>query len=167
MVFITILTLISSTASAGVPEVDALPVFHADPGQVFDLTIFVECHADVGNYTVIVTLHPRFEFVPEGSDMNVSGDVAEITYIGYDLDSLRYEFPMVAKNDTPEGDYNTPYAVFWNSSETGYMPSQVVSSNVEISVGEGTSGSCATLNFTIFPALAVISSFTIVKKRKR
>jgi len=165
--FVSVLALLSSTASAGVPEVNVGPIFSVDPGQVFDLVFFVDCHADVGNYTVIVTLHPRFEFAPAGSDMNVTGDVAEITYIGYDLDSLRFEFPMMAKNDTPEGDYNIPYAVFWNSSETGYMPSQATSTNVEISVGEGASGSCTTLSFTILPTLAVISSFTIVRKRKR
>lgn len=165
--FAVILTFISGIASAGVPEVYANDIFHVDPGETFDVVVIVECHAEVANYTVIVTLHPRFDFAPQGSDMNVSDDVATITYVGYDTDTLRFEFPMVAQNDTPEGDYNTPYALFWNGSETGYMPSQVSSDTVVISVGEGTSGSCSTLSFTILPALAVISSFTIVRKHKR
>ncbi len=161
------LTLISSIASAGVPTVYANDIFRVDPGEIFDVVVIVECHAEVANYTVIVTLHPRFEFAPEGSDMNVSGDSATIIYLGYDTDSLRFEFPMMAKNDTPEGDYTTAYAAFWSGSETGFITSQVSSDAVTISVGEGTSGSCSTLSFTIFPALAVISSFTIVKKHKR
>jgi hypothetical protein len=165
--FVVTLTYISGIASAGVPTVYANDIFTVDPGEVFDVVVIVECHAEVGNYTVIVTLHPRFEYAPEGSDMNVSDDVATITYLGYDTDSLRFEFPMIAKNDTPEGEYNTPYAVFWNSSEIGNLPSQVTSDTVVISVGEGTSGSCSTLSFTILPALAVISSFTVVRKYKR
>jgi hypothetical protein len=165
--FAVILTLISGAASAGVPTVDANDVFHVEPGDTFDVVIFVECHAEVANYTVIVTLHPRFQFVPEGSDMNVTGDGASITYVGYDTDILRYEFSMVAENDTPEGDYKTAYAAFWIGSETGFNSSQVTSGSITISVGEGTDGSCSTLSFTIFPALAVISSFTIVKRYKR
>jgi hypothetical protein len=165
--FAVTLTYISGIASAGVPEVYANDVFHVEPGEVFDAVVFVECHADVANYTVIVTLHPRFEFAPQGSDMNISDDVATITYLGYDTDILRFEFPMTAKNDTPEGDYTTAYASFWNGSETSYMPSQVSSDAITISVGEGTSGSCTTLSFVVFPALGVVSSYTIVKRHKR
>ena len=165
--FTVTLTFISGIASAGVPTIYANDVFHVDPGEDFEVVVIVECHAEVANYTVIVTLHPRFEFAPEGSDMAVSGDSATIMYLGYDTDSLRFEFSMMAKNDTPEGDYNTDYAVFWNGSETGFMISQVSSDFVSISVGEGTSGSCSTLSFVVFPVLGVVSSFTIVKKYKR
>ena len=165
--FVVTLTFISGIASAGVPEVYANDVFHVDPGEVFDAVIIVECHADVANYTVIVTPHPRFEFAPEGSDITIVGESAFIMYLGYDTDRLRFEFPMMAKNDTPEGDYNTEYAVLWNGSETGNFISQVSSDSVTISVGEGTSGSCSTLSFVVFPVLGVVTSFTIVKKHKR
>lgn len=165
--FVVTLTLINGIASAGVPTINANDIFHVEPGEAFDLVVFVECHTDVANYTVAVTLHPRFEFLPEGSDMDVLDDKASITYVGYDTDILRYEFPMMAKNDTPEGDYNTDYAVFWNGSETGYNISQVSSDSVTIGVGEGTSGSCTTLSFVIVPVLAVVTSFTIIKKHKR
>lgn len=165
LVVITSLTLLSGAAGAGVPTIHANDIFHTEPGETFDVVVLVECHAQEANYTVVVKLHPRFEFVPEGSAMNVSGDSASITYTGYDEDTLRFEFPMMPKDDTPEGEYKTGYSVFWTGPETGNMTSQVTSSSVAVSVGEGTSGSCATLSFVILPILALVSSFAIIRKK--
>ncbi|UCF09094.1 MAG: hypothetical protein JSW28_05275 [Thermoplasmata archaeon] len=167
LVLATALTVICGAASAGVPEVYANDIFHAEPGVVFELLIFVECHADASNYTVTVNLHPRFVFAEEGSDMTVSDRNASITYLGYDADTLRFEFPMAAENNTPDGKYLTTYSVHWNGSETGFTPQLAESGHVSISVGEGTSGSCTTLGFVVLPLLALVTSFMIVKRYER
>ena len=157
----------SGMASAGEPVVTANDVFSVDPGEGFEVDIFVECHEDVANYTVSVTIHPRFEF-GESSVMVVSGNNASITYMGYDQDSLRFEFPMVATNDTPEGDYHMPYSVYRNSSETGFMLTLEETDTVRVSVGEGGGENpCTTTSFLILPVFAVGCTFCIVKRQRR
>lgn len=154
-------------ASAGVPTIHANDVLNIEPGEEFDIVIFVECHASVANYTVNVTLHPRFQFVEEGGDMVVSGSNASITYLGYDTDDLRFEFPMFALNNTPEGDYNIPFQAYWNGSETSYVLAQVESDTVQVSVGEGGRSPCSTTDLLILPVFGVSIAFCIVKRQKR
>ncbi len=154
-------------ASAGVPEIEANDILHREPGVEFDVVIFVNSHADA-DYTVNVTLHPRFQFVENGSAMNVTGDTASITYTGYDTDSLRFEFPMVAENDTPEGDYNIQFEVYWNGSETGFNYTLVDDDTVKISIGEGGDSSpCSSSALLVLPVLAFGTSFGITKKKYR
>jgi hypothetical protein len=160
--------LFASTASAGVPEVRANNRFSIEPGEEFDIVVFVDCHADEANYTVIVTLHQRFEFADDTGDMNVSGDTATIIYVGYDTDSLRFEFPLVAKNGTPEGDYNIPYEVKWNGTETSFTLSSVEEGTVRVSVGEGGGDTnCASVSIIILPIMGMGIIYTIDKKRRR
>ena len=154
-------------ASAGIPEIEANDILRREPGEEFDVVIFVNSHAEA-DYTVNLTRHPRFQFVEEGSNMNVSGDSALITYTGYDTDSLRFEFPMVAENDTPEGDYNIQYEVYWNGSETGFNYTLVEDQTVKISIGEGgDSSTCSSSALLVLPVLAFGTSLGISKKRKR
>lgn len=96
----------SGFASAGVPTVESYDVFHIEPGEEFEVEVLVICHADVANYTVTVTLHSRFQFAENDSDMVISGINASVTYEGRDTDELFFEFPMVANNNTPDGNYN-------------------------------------------------------------
>jgi len=153
--------------SAGIPEINANDVLSVEPEEEFEVEVFVKCHAEEANYTVNVTLHPRFEFLEEGSDMNVSGNNASITYLGYDTDELRFEFPMMALNNTPEGDYNLNYQVYWNGSETGFVLTLVESDSVRVSVGEGGQDTCSSSSLIILPITAFVTMFFIVKKEKR
>lgn len=164
---IIIFLISAGIVSAGVPTINANDVFNVEPGDTFEVEVFVECHSVEANYTVSVTLHPRFQFVEEGSDMNISGTNASITYLGYDTDELRFEFPMVALNDTPEGDYNIPYQVYWNGSETSFVLTLIESDTVRVSVGEGGDSACSTSDFIILPILGISIAFCIVKKQKR
>jgi hypothetical protein len=153
-------------ASAGVPEISAPPVSRIEPGEEFDVDIFVVCHAVEADYTVTLTLHPRFEFVEEGSGMVIADDNASITITGYDKDNPRFEFPMRALNDTPDGDYNIQYAVYWNGSETGFRETVVDGGSVRVSVGEGGEDSpCSSTGILILPILAIVTAFCIVKKK--
>jgi hypothetical protein len=154
-------------ASAGVPTIHANDIFSIEPGDEFEVEVFIECHAVEANYTVNVTLHPRFQFVEEESDMIISGTNASITYLGYDTDELRFEFPMMALNDTPEGDYNIPYRVYWNGSETSFVFTLVESDTVQVSVGEGGDSACSTTDSLILPIFGISIAFGIFKKQKR
>lgn len=164
---IIIFYVLSGLASAGVPTIHANDVFHIEPGNDFDVVIFVECHAEVANNTVTVIRHPRFEFVEEGSDMVVDGDNASITETGYDTDEIRFEFPMMASNNTPEGDYNMHYEVHWNGSETGFVYTLVESDTIQVSVGEGGDSACSTTDFILLPVFGLSIAFCIVKRQKR
>lgn len=166
-VFMFTFCVFAGMANAGEPVITANDRFGVDAGEEFDVVIFVECHEDVANYTVRVTLHPRFEFVEEDSDMVVSGSNASITHMGYDQDSLRFEFPMVATNDTPEGDYHIPYSVYRNGSETNFILTLEESDTVRISIGEGGGENpCSSTSFLILPVFAVGCAFCIVKKQR-
>jgi hypothetical protein len=170
MILLLVMSMItfSSLASAGVPEVQADDRFSVDTEEEFDLVIFVDCHADVANYTVIVTLHPRFAFAEDPGEMVVTNDSASITLLGYDTDSLRFEFPMYAVNETPEGDYNIPYEVKWNGSETSFALESVEEGTVRVSVGEGGSeGACGTSSLLVLPFVGFGAGMVLDKKRKR
>jgi hypothetical protein len=172
MILLLVMSMItfSTLASAGVPEIQANDKSLVEPEEDFDLVVFVDCHADVANYTVIVTLHPRFEFAEDPGDMVVANDSASasITLLGYDQDGLRFEFPMHALNETPEGDYNIPYEVKWNGSETSFALESVEEGTVRISVGEGGSeGACGTTGLLVLPFVGFGAGMVIDKKRKR
>ncbi|UCE38043.1 MAG: hypothetical protein JSW00_02025 [Thermoplasmata archaeon] len=164
---ITTFCVFAGIASAGEPDVSANNVIGIEPEEEFDLVIFVESHADDSNYTVIVTLHRRFEFVENKSDMIISGDEASITLEGDDKDELRFEFPMMAEEDTPEGSYHIDYEAYWNGSETDFENKLIKMDSVRVSVGEGGRSSCSTTDFLILPVLAIGLVFCIVKKEKR
>lgn len=162
------LITISSLASAGIPEIQANDKSLVEPEEEFELVVFVDCHADVANYTVIVTLHPRFEFAEDTGDMEVTNDSASITLLGYDQDSLRFEFPMLAVNETPEGDYNIPYEVKWNGSETSNVLTSVEEGTIRVSIGQGGSeGGCGTTGLLVLPFVGFGAAVVLDKKRKR
>jgi hypothetical protein len=167
ILFLTFLVL-SHTASAGIPEVRANNLFNVEPEEEFEIVIFVDAHADEANYTVIVTLHQRFEFASDPGDVNVSGNEGTITYVGYDTDSIRFEFPLFAKNGTPEGDYNIPYEVKWNGSETSFVLTDVEEGTVRVSVGEGGGDTnCSSAIFLIIPAFSIGIIYAVNKRKRR
>ena len=138
-----------------------------EPEEEFNLVIIIDSHADA-NYTVEVSLHPHFEFSENIGDMIITNNSAYIIYIGYDTDSIRFEFPMMAKNATPEGDYNIPYKVFWGGSETSFNLSSVEEGTVRVSVGEGGSeGGCNSTGLLVLPFAGLGTTYVIDKKRKR
>lgn len=158
----------SQTASAGIPEVRANNLFSVEPEEEFEIVVFIDAHAVEANYTVIVTLHQRFEFAADPGDVNISGNTGTITYVGYDTDSIRFEFPMFAKNETPEGDYNIPYEVKWSGSETSFNLTDVEEGTVRVSVGEGGGDSnCASAIFLIFPISTIGLIYTVYKRKRR
>ncbi len=157
-----------ATASAGIPEVRSNNLFSVEPEEEFEIVIFVDSHAAEANYTVIVTLHQRFEFASDPGDVNISGDTGTITYIGYDTDSLRFEFPMFAVNETPEGDYNIPYEVKWNGSETSFVLTSVEEGTVRVSVGEGGGDTnCSSVIFLILPISSIGLIYAVYKRKRR
>ena len=169
VIWIIILTfcVFAGIATAGVPTIRTNEVKNIEPEEIFEVAIIVESHA-VSNYTVEVTLHPRFEFADNESDMNITGDMASITIEGIDKDVLRFEFPMMAKNDTPEGEFNIQYEVYWNGTETGSTRELVKSDEVTVSVGEGgDTGPCSSSSLLVLPVLFVGIAFLIVKKESR
>lgn len=160
--------ILAGMVSAGEPEIDARDVLSVDVGEEFEVDIIVTFHEDVANYTVSVTLHPRFEFVEGNPDMVVSGDNASITYEGRDQESIRFEFQMMALNNTPDGDYHIPYSVYWNGSETNFTTTLVESDTVRVSVGEGGGDNpCGTSSFLILPVFVVGTAFCFVKRQGR
>jgi hypothetical protein len=167
LILVMILLTFAGYASAGIPEVSANNRYSVEPDEEFDLVIIIDSHGEA-NYTVEVTLHPRFEFSSNVGDMEVTNNSAEITYLGYDTDSIRFEFPMMAKNETPEGDYNVPYKVFWNGSETSFNLTSVEEGTVRVSVGEGGSeGGCNTAGLLVLPIAGLGTSYVVDKKKKR
>ncbi len=168
-VFLIAFCILAGFVSAGKPEVNANDVIsRVDPGEEFDVNIFIDCHANVANYTVKITGSPRFRFVEDGSDMVISGSNASITKMGFDEENLRFKFPMMALNNTPDGDFSIHYEAYWNGSETGFVPELVESDSVRVSVGEGGEDSpCSSAGFVILPVLAVGTAFSIVKKGSR
>ncbi|UCG69469.1 MAG: hypothetical protein JSV09_00130 [Thermoplasmata archaeon] len=156
----------SGFASAGVPTVESYDVFHIEPGEEFEVEVLVICHADVANYTVTVTLHSRFQFAENDSDMVISGINASVTYEGRDTDELFFEFPMVANNNTPDGNYNIQYEVYWNGSETGFVPTFVERDTVRVSVREGEESPCSSTSFIILPLFAVGMAYPAFKGLK-
>ncbi len=169
VIWITILTLciFAGIATAGVPTIRTGEAKNKEPEEIFNVVVIVESHA-VSNYTVEVTLHPKFEFADNESDMNITGDTASITLDGIDTDVLRFEFPMMAKNETPEGEFNIQYSVYWNGTETGFTRELVESDTVTVSIGEGgDTGPCSSSSLLVLPVLFVGISFLIVKKESR
>jgi hypothetical protein len=169
VIWITIftLTIFAGIATAGVPTIKTAEVKNIEPEELFEIEIIVESHA-VSNYTVEVTLHPRFKFAGNESDMNITGDTASITIDGIDTDVLRFEFPMMAKNDTPEGEFNIEYRVYWNGTETGFTKELVESDKVTVSIGEGgDTGPCSSSGLLVLPLLCVGVAFLIIKKENR
>jgi hypothetical protein len=167
-ILISVFVLYAGLASAGVPEVRANDRFAVEPEEEFDIVIFVDAHATEANYTVVVTLHQRFEFAADPGDVNVTGDTGTITYVGYDTDSLRFEFPMFAKNETPEGDYNIPYEVKWNGAETNFTLEDVEEGTVRVSIGEGGGDTnCSSAFFLILPVsgLGILYGYSRRKRR--
>jgi hypothetical protein len=161
------LCIFAGIATAGVPTIRTNEVKNIDPEELFEIEIIVESHA-VSNYTVEVTLHPKFEFADNESDMNITGDTASITIDGIDTDVLRFEFPMMAKNDTPEGEFKIQYRVYWNGTETGFTRELIESDTVTVSVGEGgDTGPCSSSSLLVLPVLFIGISFFIVKKESR
>ncbi|MEE9150698.1 MAG: hypothetical protein V3U20_02550, partial [Thermoplasmata archaeon] len=158
--------VLAGITSAGVPTVEPHDVFRTEPGEKFEVEVLVICHADVANYTVSVTLHSRFQFVENDSDMVVSGTNASITYEGQDTDELFFEFPMVAKNNTPDGNYNIQYEVYWNGSETGFVSTLVERDTVSVSVREGEESPCSSTGFVVLPLFAVGIVFSVFNKQK-
>jgi hypothetical protein len=167
-ILIATFVLYAGLASAGVPEVRADDRFNVEPEEEFDLVVFVDAHAVEANYTVIVTLNQRFEFAADPGDVNVSGKIGTITHIGYDTESIRFEFPMFAVNGTPEGDYNIPYEVKWNGSETSFNISDVEEGTVRVSIGEGGSETnCSSAFFLVLPASGLGIIYAYNKRRRR
>lgn len=167
-ILITFFVLYAGFASAGVPEVRANDRFAVEPEEEFNIVIFVDAHAVEANYTVMVTLHQRFDFAADPGDVNVTGDKGTITYVGYDTDSLRFEFPMFAKNETPEGDYNIPYEVKWNGSETNFVLTDVEEGTVRVSVGEGGGDTnCSSAFLIIIPVSSIGILYSYIKRRRR
>jgi hypothetical protein len=163
-----VLLVFSATASAGVPEVRSNNLFSVEPEEEFEIVIFVDPHAAEANYTVSVTLLQRFAFASNSGDVNVSGDTGSITYIGYDTESIRFEFPMFAVNGTPEGDYNIPYEVKWNGSETSFVLTSVEEGTVRVSVGEGGGDTnCSSAIIIILPITGMGIIYTFIKKKRR
>jgi hypothetical protein len=161
------LCIFAGIATAGVPTIRTNTVKNIEPEELFEIEIIVESHA-VSNYTVEVTLHPKFEFAENESDMNITGDTASITIDGIDTDVLRFEFPMMAKNDTPEGEFKIQYRVYWNGTETGFTRELIESDTVTVSVGEGgDTGPCSSSSLLVLPVLFIGISFFIVKKESR
>jgi hypothetical protein len=170
MILLLVMSLLtfSTLASAGIPEVQVNNVASVEPEEDFDIVIFVDAHADIANYTVIVTLHPRFEFGQTPSEMVVRNDSASLTLLGYDQDSLRFEFPLIAQNGTPEGDYNIQYEVKWNGSETSNLLESVEEGTVRVSVGQGGSeGACGSTGLLILPFVGLGAATVLDKRRKR
>jgi hypothetical protein len=163
---IFILVYFSGFVNAGVPTVESYDVFNVEPGEEFEAEILVICHADLANYTVSVTLHPRFQFIENESDMVISGVNASITYEGLDTDELIFEFPMVSKNDTPDGNYNIKYEVYWNGSGTGFIPTFVESGTVQVSVREGEDTPCSSTSFVILPLFGGGMIYSAYKRQK-
>ncbi len=167
LVFIMTFCILAGIATAGIPTIRTSEVKNIEPEEIFEIEIIVESHA-VSNYTVEVTLHPRFEFADNKSDMNITGDTASITLHGIDTDVLRFEFPMMAKNDTPEGEFKVQYRVYWNGTETGFVRTLVESDTVAVSIGEGgDTGPCSSSSLLVLPILGVGITFLIVKKESR
>jgi hypothetical protein len=167
--YILLLLLLSyaTLASAGVPDVETVNIPSVDPQEEFEIEILVKSHAEA-NYTVNVTLHARFQFAGNNSDMVIEGDTGSITYTGFDQDSIRFEFPMVALNDTPEGDYHMNYEVYWIGSETSFNYTLTDSGQVRVSVGEGGGeDACNTSSLLVLPFASLGIVFIYDKKRKR
>jgi hypothetical protein len=100
--------------------------------------------------------------------MEIVGDTASTTYFGFDQDSLRFEFPMMAQNETPEGDYHLRYEAYWNGSETSFVYTLVDSGQVRVSVGEGGGeGTCNSSSLLVLPFAFLGIVFIYDKKRKR
>lgn len=169
-VYLLVITfcILPGLALAREPDVYTYDERNIEPGEIVNILINVECHAEVANYTVRVTIIPGFEFVEEASDMDIQDDTATITYIGNDGETLDFKFPMMVLNETRKGNYDIPYEVHWSGSETGYVQELVESDTIRISVvGEDGESPCSTTDFILVPILGLGVGYFIVKKKER